>query len=92
VLDLRALTSFTDYFIICSGSNQRQIQAVSDEVGRRLKKEGRAPLSVEGYDNAEWILADYGDFIVHVFSEHARQYYDLERLWRQAKTVEVLAE
>jgi ribosome-associated protein len=88
VLDLRAATSFTDYFIICGGSNSRQIQAIADEVGLQLKRLGQLPLSVEGYEHAEWILADYGDFIVHVFSEKARLYYDLERLWRQAQPVE----
>ena len=89
VLDLREVTSFTDFFIICSGSNSRQIQAISDEVRLQLKESGEAPLNLEGYENAEWILADYGDFVVHVFSERARAYYDLERLWRQAKTVEI---
>jgi len=89
VLDLREITSFTDFFVICSGSNQRQIQAIGDEVESKLKELGALPLSLEGYEHAEWILADYGDFIVHIFSERARLYYDLERLWRQAKTVEI---
>jgi len=89
VLDLRGVTSFTDYFIICTGSNSRQIQSISDEVGLRLKKLGSLPISLEGYENAEWILADYGDFIVHIFSERARLYYDLERLWRQARVVDI---
>ncbi len=89
MLDLRGVTSFTDYFIICTGSNSRQIQSISDEVGLRLKKLGSLPISLEGYENAEWILADYGDFIVHIFSERARLYYDLERLWRQARVVEI---
>jgi ribosome-associated protein len=87
VLDLRELTSFTDYFVICTGGNSRQIQAIADAVGVALKESGRASLSLEGYDNAEWVLADYGDFIVHVFSEKAREYYDLDRLWRSAKPV-----
>ena len=86
VLDLREITSFADFFIICSGSNSRQIQAISDEIGLQLKQSGELPLGLEGYEHAEWILADYGDFVVHVFSEKARAYYDLERLWRQAKT------
>lgn len=89
MLDLRGVTSFTDYFIICTGSNSRQIQSISDEVGLRLKKLGSLPISLEGYENAEWILADYGDFIVHIFSERARLYYDLERLWRQARVVDI---
>lgn len=87
VLDLRGVTSFTDYFIICHGTNVRQNQAISDEIELRLKKLGRQPASIEGYENAEWILLDYGDFLVHVFTEKARQYYDLERLWRDAKVV-----
>lgn len=89
VLDLHEITSFTDYFVICTGMNPRQIQAISDEINLQLKHQGELPLSLEGYDNADWVLADYGDFIVHIFSEKARMYYDLERLWRNAKTVEV---
>ena len=92
MLDLRGITSFTDYFVICTGANQRQIQSIADEVGMKLKQEGQLPLSLEGYDQAEWVLADYGDFLVHIFSEKARAYYDLERLWRSAKQVEVPAE
>lgn len=92
VLDLQGLTSFTDYFVICSGSNPRQIQAIADEVERRLKQQGRTPLGVEGYEHAEWILVDYGEFLVHIFSEAARAYYDLERLWRKAKPVALTAE
>ena len=89
VLDLSEVTSFTEHFVIATGANSRQIQAISDEVALELKRQGVLPLSLEGYENAEWILADYGDFIVHVFSEHTRDYYDLERLWRQAKIVEI---
>lgn len=89
VLDLRGVTSFADYFVICSGSNSRQIQAISDEVHQQLKKAGETPLNVEGYENAEWVLMDYGDFLVHVFNEKARAYYDLERLWREAAEVPV---
>jgi ribosome-associated protein len=93
VLDLTGITSFTDYFVICTGANQRQIQAIGDEVNLQMKKQaGELPLSVEGYTQAEWLLADYGDLLVHVFSPKARQYYDLERLWRSAKTVEIPAE
>lgn len=86
-LDLRGISSFTDYFVICSGTNIRQIQAISDEVELQLKRQGQQPLGIEGYERAEWILADYGDFIVHIFSEAARAFYDLERLWRHAKPV-----
>ena len=89
VLDLTAITAFSDYFVICTGANARNVQAIADEVGLRLKQFGELPFSVEGYNQAEWILADYGDFLVHVFSPKSREYYDLERLWRNAKTVEV---
>lgn len=86
-LDLRAVASFTDYFLIASGSNQRQVQAIADEVADRLKKEGTKAQRIEGYKTAEWVLVDYGDFIVHVFEEKARRFYDLERLWRDAGRV-----
>ncbi len=79
--------AFTDYFVICSGTNPRQIQAISDEVELRLKRAGVYPNNIEGYKQAEWVLIDYVDFVVHVFSESARKYYDLERLWRSAKKV-----
>jgi ribosome silencing factor RsfS/YbeB/iojap len=93
VLDLRAVTSFADYFVICTGANQRQIQAIAEEVGLRLKQQAHElPNNVEGYTQAEWVLADYGDLLIHVFSPKARDYYDLERLWRAAKTVEIPSE
>ena len=87
VLDLREVASFTDTFVICSGLNVRQNQAISDEVEKQLKVEGIRPASMEGYRQAEWILMDYGDFIVHIFSLRARGYYELERLWRSARRV-----
>lgn len=81
--------AFTDYFVVCSGSNPRQVQAISDEVELRLKKKlGLYPHQIEGYKQAEWILLDYVDFVVHVFAEKARKFYDLERLWKSAKRVE----
>ena len=80
--------AFTDYFVVCSGTNPRQIQAISDEVEERLNKAGMHPTHVEGYKQAEWVLLDYVDFVVHVFSEKARKYYDLERLWKSAKRLE----
>jgi ribosome-associated protein len=92
VLDLTGITSFTDYFVICSGANIRQIQAISDEIGQKLKAAGELPSSVEGYEQGDWILSDYGDFLVHVFSPKAREYYDLERLWRAAKVIPIPAE
>jgi ribosome-associated protein len=80
--------AFTDYFVLCSGTNPRQVQAIADEVELRLKATGLRPASVEGYRQAEWILVDYVDFIVHVFSEKARKFYDLERLWKTARRLE----
>jgi ribosome-associated protein len=85
VLDVRGVTSFADTFVICSGSNTRQIQAIADEIQQELKKLGEYPTSIEGYSHAEWVLVDYSDFLVHIFSQKARAYYDLERLWRDAK-------
>jgi ribosome-associated protein len=80
--------AFTDYFVVCSGSNPRQVQAIADEVEERLKKAGHRPAHVEGYRQAEWVLLDYVDFVVHVFSEKAREFYDLERLWKSAKKID----
>ena len=92
VLDLTGITSFADFFVICTGANQRQIQAISEEVGIQLKQQaGELPTSVEGYNQAEWVLADYGDLLIHIFSPKARDYYDLERLWRSAKTIDIPA-
>lgn len=88
-LDLREVASFTEFFIIASGANQRQAQAIADEIEEKLKKVGTKPVRIEGYSSAEWILLDYGDFIVHVFDKEARGFYDLERLWRDAKHVEI---
>jgi ribosome-associated protein len=80
--------AFTDYFVLCSGSNPRQVQAISDEVELRLKNTGLRPTHIEGYNQAEWVLIDYVDFVVHVFSEKARKFYDLERLWKSAKRLQ----
>ena len=87
VLDLTGFTSFTDYFVICTGANGKQMEAIAEEVGLQLKKRGELPISVEGKEGAEWVLCDYGDFIVHVFSPKSRQYYDLERLWKQGRVI-----
>jgi ribosome-associated protein len=91
VLDLREIASFTDFFVITNGANARQVQAIADEVVEQLKRQGARALRVEGYATAEWILVDYGDFIVHVFDEKSRKFYDLERLWRDAAHVELPA-
>jgi ribosome-associated protein len=80
--------AFTDYFVVCSGSNPRQVQAIADEVETRLKKTGLWPNQIEGYKQAEWVLLDYFDFVVHVFSEKARKFYDLERLWKTSRRLE----
>jgi ribosome-associated protein len=80
--------AFTDYFVLCSGTNPRQVQAIADEVELQLKKMGLRPTHVEGYNQAEWVLIDYVDFVVHVFSEKARKFYDLERLWKSATRLE----
>src|ERR1022692_2689162 len=79
---------FTDYFVMCSGTNSRQIQAIADAVDERLEQVGLRVTHKEGYKQAEWVLLDYVDFVVHVFSEKARQFYDLERLWKSAKRLE----
>jgi ribosome-associated protein len=89
VLDLREIASFTDYFVIASGTNERQVQAISDAVVETLKQAGSPVIRVEGYKTAEWILLDYGDFVMHIFGDKARKFYDLERLWREAKRVEL---
>jgi ribosome-associated protein len=91
-LDLRDIVSFTEFFIIASGANQRQVQAICDEIDEQLKKQlSTRPVRIEGYSGAEWVLMDYGDFIVHIFNKEAREFYDLERLWRDARRVEIPA-
>ena len=85
VLDLRGISSFTDFFVIVTGANRRQVQAICDEVVEQLKRNGSPAARVEGYQNAEWVLIDYGDFVVHVFDDKARRFYDLERLWRESR-------
>jgi ribosome-associated protein len=92
VLDLRGIASFTDFFVITSGTNRRQVQAISDGVVEQLKRGGTRAARVEGFQTAEWILIDYGDFVVHVFDEKARRFYDLERLWREARRIDVSPE
>jgi ribosome-associated protein len=89
VLDLREIASFTDYFILCSGRASRQVQAISDEVEEQLRKEGSKTSHIEGYQKADWVLMDYGDFVVHIFGQEARDFYNLERLWRDAKRIEI---
>jgi ribosome-associated protein len=80
--------AFTDYFVMCCGTNPRQVQAIADAVEERLEALGLRVTHAEGYKQAEWVLLDYVDFVVHIFSEKARQFYDLERLWKSAKRIE----
>ena len=89
ILDLRRAAGFTDFFVICSGSNQRQIRAIADSVMAALADEGVKPAHVEGYDRSEWVLLDYFDFIVHIFAPETRLFYGLERLWGNAEKVEI---
>ncbi len=91
VLHIGAVSTFTDHFIICNGANSRQVQAIADAVRADLKTERLRPISIEGYQAAEWILLDYGDFVMHVFSPEKRAYYDLERLWKTAPRLPVPA-
>lgn len=88
-LDISAIASFASHFLIVTGDSVRQIQAISDEIEKVLAEAGRRPEHVEGYRNAEWILLDYGDLVVHIFSQTARAYYDLERLWRDGRRLDV---
>ena len=89
LLDVRDRTSLADFFLIASGTNQRQLVAVCDEIQGRLRGEGIRPGHVEGYPRQEWILLDYSAFVVHVFTEAHRSYYDLERLWGDARRIEL---
>ena len=92
-LDLRDIATFTEHFIIVTGLNQRQVQAIADEISETLKNDlSVRPVRIEGYRSAEWVLLDYGDFIVHIFDKNARDFYDLERLWLDAKHIEIPAE
>ncbi|SRR6266567_6161549 len=89
VLDLKGICSFTDFFLICSGTSSRHMQAICDAIRERLDRSRILPAHVEGYGQADWILLDYVDFVVHIFSEEARHFYDLERLWRKAPKLQV---
>lgn len=92
-LDLRSIASFTEFFIIATGANQRQVQAIADEIKEQLKEQlSSRPVRIEGYASGEWVLVDYGDFIVHVFNKEAREFYDLARLWLDARKVELPAD
>jgi ribosome-associated protein len=88
ILDISEVSSFTDFFVICSGSSSRQVQAITDAIQEKTTAIGHKRTHLEGYANAEWVLLDFMDFVVHVFSPTARAYYDLERLWRDGKRVD----
>jgi ribosome-associated protein len=90
VLDLKGICSITDYFVLCTGTSTRHTQAICDAVVEKLEKSGVRPSHIEGYTRAEWILVDYLNFVVHIFLGTARHFYDLERLWKNAKRVELL--
>jgi len=94
VLDLTGISDFTDYFLICSGSNERQVQAISDAVVERLRAEGLRPLSVEGRQKGRWVLLDFGSLVAHVFDQKTREFYRLERLWSDGvnRTEQLVAE
>src|SRR5262245_48273243 len=85
VLDLRPAKAFTDFFVICTGANTRQVQAIADEISETLRKAGLKASLVEGKSNAEWVLIDYFDFVIHVFTPSTREFYGLERLWGDAE-------
>lgn len=91
ILDLRKLTYITDYFVICSANNTTQVSAIADEIGQTLAKTGKHPAHIEGQTEAQWILMDYGDVVVHVFDDQTRQYYALEKLWADAPRVSFTA-
>jgi ribosome-associated protein len=91
VLDLTKSSAFTDFFVICTGTNRRQVQAIADAVEEAIAKRGTKPALVEGYDRGDWVLLDYFDFIVHVFMPSSREFYNLERLWGDAEKIEVSA-
>ena len=90
ILDISAITTISDYFIVTSGNNYNQVRAIADNVEEELlKKHGMRPVRVEGYNNGEWILLDYIDYVIHVFDREQRLFYDIERIWSDGKEIEV---
>ena len=87
VLDVRKITSISDYFIVCSTSNERQARAIAEDLRMRLKEMGKRELGVEGLEDARWVLQDFGDIVLHIFHESQREFYDIEGLWADAKQV-----
>lgn len=88
-LDIKAVSSFTDTFVICNGSNTRQVQSISDAIEEALREHGLRPIGLEGYDHAGWILIDYGHLIIHIFLPEVREFYGLERLWKTAPRIPI---
>jgi ribosome-associated protein len=89
VLDISHVSGFTDFFVICSGTSDRQVQSIADSVEMSLRSDRRIPLSVEGYSDGRWIVIDGGDVVIHVFLDAIRDYYDLESLWSDARPVSI---
>ena len=89
IMDLRKASSFTDFFVLCTGQNMRQVKAIAEAIEAELKKDGLKPSLVEGYNRAEWVLLDYFDFIFHIFTPSTREFYGLERLWGAAERIPV---
>lgn len=89
ILEVKKLSSFTDYFVICSGNSDRQVQAIAGHIEEKLKEGNVRPLSVEGKREGRWVLLDYGDVVIHVFYQPVREFYDLERLWSDAPRIEL---
>lgn len=89
ILDLHEISSFTDYFVVCSGHSDRQVQAIADSIVIQLKEDGFSPISVEGYREGRWVVVDFGDVVIHVFMDALREYYDIEQLWHDARKVPI---
>jgi ribosome-associated protein len=89
VLDVQSYSSVADYFMICSGTSDRQVKAIADGIEAQLKQNGEKPLAIEGYQEATWILIDCADLVIHIFADETRRFYDLERLWGQAAHVDI---
>lgn len=88
ILDLKDLTSFTDYFVICSGKSDTQVRAIADSILEKLKAKNRMPLGMEGYNQGMWVLIDFGDVVAHIFYHEVRDFYSLEKLWADATQIE----
>ena len=89
VMNVRELSAFTDYFVICSGASDRQVQAIAAAIRENMKKKGLLPLGVEGENHGQWVLMDYDDVVVHIFYEPVREFYEIERLWSEAPAMKV---